>query len=62
MKNVVKNFLLRLILGVVSIVVVNQILAYFGNSLSIGVNILTCLTSGILGIPGVAMLYGIMLL
>lgn len=62
MKTMVKKFLGRAILGMVTIVVVNQILAYYGNSLCVGVNIWSCLTSGTLGIPGVALLYGIMLL
>lgn len=62
MKTMVKRFLGRAILGVVAIVVVNQILAYYGHSLRVGVNIWSCLTSGTLGIPGVTLLYGIMLL
>lgn len=62
MKTMIKKFLFRAILGMLAIVLVNQILAYFGNSLSVGINIWTCLTSGTLGIPGVALLYGIMAL
>ncbi len=62
MKNMIKKFLSRAIIGMLAIVLVNQILAYFGNSLSVGINIWTCLTSGALGIPGVALLYGIMAL
>ncbi len=58
----IKKFLSRAIIGMLAIVLVNQIIAYFGNSLSVGINIWTCLTTGTLGIPGVALLYGIMAL
>ncbi len=62
MKNMIKKFLSRAIIGMLAIVLVNQILAYLGNSVSVGVNVLTCLTSGILGFPGVILLYGIVTL
>ena len=39
---------------------INQYLEYKGISLSVGLNGISFLTSGLLGIPGVAMLYGIL--
>lgn len=53
------NFLLRGILGTIAIYFINGALAKMGISLGIGINAATVLTSGILGIPGVAALYGI---
>ncbi len=59
MKNMIKRFFLRAIIGMLAIILVNQILAYLGHSVCVGVNVLTGLTSGILGFPGVILLYGI---
>lgn len=53
------NFILRSILGVIAIYFINAALAERGISLGVGINIYTVLTSGILGFPGVAALYGI---
>ncbi len=38
---------------------VNELLKSQGSSVRVGMNVLTLLTSGIFGIPGVALLYGI---
>lgn len=53
------NFIMRSILGVIAIYFINAALAERGISLGVGINIYTVLTSGMLGIPGVAALYGI---
>lgn len=53
------NFLLRGILGTIAIYFINSMLEGMGISLGVGVNIFTALTSGILGIPGVLVLYAI---
>lgn len=53
------NFILRSITGVVSIFLINELLAAQNFSIMVGVNPWTALTSGILGFPGVALLYGI---
>lgn len=53
------NFIMRSILGVIAIYFINAALAERGIFLGVGINIYTVLTSGILGIPGVAALYGI---
>ncbi|MEF9945319.1 MAG: pro-sigmaK processing inhibitor BofA family protein [Lachnospiraceae bacterium] len=55
------NFIVRVIMGCGIIFFVNQFLSYQGISAAVGFNGYTVLTSGILGIPGVALLYGILL-
>lgn len=53
------NLILRSVLGVIAIYFINAALAERGISLGVGINIYTVLTSGILGFPGLAALYGI---
>lgn len=53
------NFIVRLILGVAVIFFVNQFLEARNLSGTVGFNPVTFLTSGFLGLPGVALLYGI---
>lgn len=53
------NFLVRAIVGLAIIFFVNEYLDGQGISVSVGMNPVTFLTSGTLGIPGVALLYGI---
>lgn len=53
------NFCVRAILGMALIFFVNELLKSQGSSVRVGMNVLTLLTSGIFGIPGVALLYGI---
>ncbi|MCM1026945.1 MAG: pro-sigmaK processing inhibitor BofA family protein [Roseburia sp.] len=53
------NLVMRSIIGVVAIYFINMALAERGIFLGVGINPCTVLTSGILGIPGVAVLYGI---
>ena len=55
----VVNFLVRAILGIAVIFFVNEFLASRGVSVQVGLNPITFLTSGTLGMPGVALLYGI---
>ena len=54
------NLIVRALVGMGLIFFVNQFLSYRNIPVSVGLNLITFLTSGILGIPGVAMLYGIM--
>lgn len=56
------NFLLRGVVGVVSIVLINEILEAQNLAAMVGINPWTVLTSAILGFPGVALLYGIHIL
>lgn len=53
------NVVLRGILGTVAMYFINSTLASVGISLGVGINIVTILTSGILGLPGLMALYGI---
>lgn len=54
------NFLVRMVLGVIGILFVNNLLATQGISLAVGINPITLLTSGCLGFGGVALLYAIL--
>ncbi len=58
-KEWILNLLMRSILGVIAIYFINAVLEGRGIDPGVGINICTVLTSGILGIPGVAALYGI---
>ena len=53
------NIVMRSILGTIAIYFVNAGLAAMGISLGVGINAVTVLTSGILGIPGLLALYGL---
>lgn len=53
------NFVLRAVMGTVGIYALNYLLAARQLQVAVGINPFTVLTSGILGFPGVAMLYGI---
>lgn len=53
------NVVMRSILGTIAIYFINIVLGTFGISLGVGINAVTILTSGILGIPGLFALYGI---
>lgn len=58
----VLNFLLRSVVGIISIFLINELLATQNFAVMVGINPWTALTTGILGLPGVALLYGIHLL
>lgn len=53
------NFVLRGVMGMMIVYFVNFLLADSVPDMRIGYNSITFLASGLLGIPGVAMLYGI---
>lgn len=53
------NVLMRGILGTIAIYFINNALSGFGIPIEVGINPITVLTSGILGFPGLAALYGI---
>ena len=53
------NILMRGILGTIAIYFINDALLGMGIPIEVGINPVTVLTSGILGFPGVAVLYGI---
>lgn len=56
---IVVNFLVRGILGIALIFFINEFLDSRDIDLNVGLNPLTFVTSGTLGAPGVALLYGI---
>ena len=58
--NLVVNFILRICIGMGIIFFINQFLSSQGSSVLVGYNALSALTVGVLGIPGIALLYGIM--
>ncbi len=53
------NFVVRAIVGAAMIFFINEFLSSQGIAVQVGLNPWTVLTSGILGTPGVALLYGI---
>lgn len=53
------NFVLRMVLGTIVIYFINHVLQYYSMDISVAINPISILVSGFLGIPGVAMLYGI---
>ncbi len=54
------NVVVRGVLGLGIIYMVNQVLANEGIEIMVGLNAITFLASGILGIPGVGLMYGMM--
>ena len=58
--NFLVNFIIRAILGMAIIFALNRYLEYKEIALQVGWNAVSFLTSGFLGLPGVAMLYGIL--
>ena len=57
--HIIINFFVRVILGIAMIFFVNEFLEFENIAVRVGMNPLTLLTSGVLGTPGVALLYGI---
>lgn len=53
------NFIVRAILGMGLIFFANYFLAQEEIAIKVGFNVVSFLASGLLGLPGVAMLYGI---
>lgn len=54
------DIIVRAIVGIGLIFFINQYLSYKQIEIAVGVNPLSALISGVLGIPGVALLYGIL--
>ena len=55
------RFLVRSVIGMGLIFVINQYVLPEGNLWKVGLNEVSFLTSGTLGIPGVCLLYGILI-
>lgn len=58
--SIVVNFIVRAVIGLGVIFFTNEILVSRGISVAVGLNGLSLLTSGTLGLPGVCLLYGIL--
>jgi inhibitor of the pro-sigma K processing machinery len=58
--NMALNFVLRGILGMTLIYVINQYCLGGENVFHVGLNLLSFLTTAVLGVPGVCLLYGIL--
>lgn len=56
------TFLFRAVVGSIFIYFVNMALSSYNMQFAIGINPFTVLTTGILGFPGILLLYGINLL
>lgn len=55
------NFFVRMFIGVLLIFLVNQFLVMYEVEEQVGINPVTAVTAGTLGVPGVCFLYGIVL-
>ncbi len=53
------NFFLRVVYGAIGIQVINMVLSFLGISVSVGLNFVSLLTVGTLGISGLGLLFGI---
>ncbi len=58
---IILHFLIRAVLGMALIFFINNYIFLEEDSWQVGMNLLSFLTSGSLGIPGVCMLYGIII-
>lgn len=56
----VVNFIIRAAIGMALIFFINEYVIPPDSSINVGMNAVSFLTSGTLGIPGVGLLYGIM--
>lgn len=56
----ISTFLVRIALGITLILFFNSYLRGRGIDIAVGINLVSVGTSGILGVPGVALLYGIL--
>ena len=59
LSNLFVNFVVRMIIGIALIFLVNQYFLMEEVNLRVGINLLTAVTTGALGVPGVCLLYGI---
>ena len=56
---IIVNFFVRVVVGIALVFFVNEFMSLQVVPVQVGINPITVLTSGILGVPGVALLYGI---
>lgn len=55
----IANFLLRACVGTAGIYLLDFLLGLGGYHISVGVNVVTILSNGLLGLPGFVLLYGL---
>ena len=53
------DFILRSIMGTIAIYFINMGVMFLGLSTVVGINAASVLTAGVLGIPGIMLLYGL---
>jgi len=59
MKDLVLNFLLRVVMGVIGIYTCNTLLSGLGVGIYLGINLVNLLTIGILGISGFGLVFSV---
>lgn len=59
MKDLILNFLLRIVMGVIALYICNSLLSSFGIGIYLGINLLNLLTIGILGISGFGLVFSV---
>lgn len=58
-KDLILNFFLRMVMGVIGIYTVNTLLGSLGVAIYVGINLLNLLTIGILGISGFGLIFAV---
>ena len=58
-KDLILNFLLRMVMGVIGIYTVNSLLGSLGVAIYAGINLINLLTIGMLGISGFGLVFAI---
>ncbi len=59
MKDLILNFLIRMVFGVLGIYVCNTLFSSLGATIYAGINLINLLTIGILGISGLGLVFSI---
>ena len=59
MKDMILNFLLRIVMGVIAIYTCNTLLGNLGVAIYVGINVINLLTIGVLGISGFGLIFAI---
>ena len=54
---IVVNFIYRVVFGIICIYFLNQLVLFFGDGVQVGLNAWTIAITGVLGIPGVVLLF-----
>lgn len=54
------NFIIRVVIGLGLIFFINEYLSYKQIEVAVGINPVSAVVSGFLGVPGVVLLYGIL--